>query len=84
MTEDGKNVLVFNATEKAWGPNYIKFDGNLATDFKGDLSWGLRVDYEKRWLTTWAANSAPPRRSAGRACFSPSSTSRSRKRRPST
>ena len=50
MTEDGKNVLVFNATEKAWGPNYIKFDGNLATDFKGDLSWGLRVDYEKRWL----------------------------------
>jgi NTE family protein len=50
VTEDGKNVLVFNATEKAWGPNYIKFDGNLATDFKGDLSWGLRVDYEKRWL----------------------------------
>jgi NTE family protein len=50
LTEDGRNVLVFNATEKAWGPNYIKFDGNLATDFKGDLSWGLRVDYEKRWL----------------------------------
>jgi NTE family protein len=50
VTEDGKNVLVFNATEKAWGPNYIKFDGNLATDFKGDLSWGLRVNYEKRWL----------------------------------
>ncbi len=50
VTEDGKNVLVFNATEKTWGPNYIKFDGNLATDFKGDLSWGLRVDYEKRWL----------------------------------
>jgi NTE family protein len=50
VTEDGKNVLVFNATEKAWGPKYIKFDGNLATDFKGDLSWGLRVDYEKRWL----------------------------------
>lgn len=50
VTEDGRNVLVFNATEKAWGPNYIKFDGNLATDFKGDLSWGLRVDYEKRWL----------------------------------
>ena len=41
---------MFNATEKAWGPNYIKFDGNLATDFKGDLAWGLRVDYEKRWL----------------------------------
>jgi NTE family protein len=50
VTEDGKNVLLFNATEKAWGPNYLKFDGNLATDFKGDLAWGLRVDYEKRWL----------------------------------
>jgi len=50
VTEGGKNVLVFHATEKAWGPNYLKFDGNLATDFKGDLSWGLRLDYEKRWL----------------------------------
>ncbi|MCC6212641.1 MAG: patatin-like phospholipase family protein, partial [Burkholderiales bacterium] len=50
VNEDGKNVLVFNATEKAWGPNYLKVDGNLATDFKGDLSWGLRANYEKRWL----------------------------------
>ena len=37
-------------TEKPWGPDYLKFDGNLSTDFKGDTYWGLRVDYEKRWL----------------------------------
>jgi NTE family protein len=26
------------------------FDLNLSTDFKGDTGWGIRVDYEKRWL----------------------------------
>jgi NTE family protein len=50
ITENGRNVLVYNVTEKPYGPDYLKFDGNLSTDFKGDTYWGLRVDYEKRWL----------------------------------
>ena len=50
VTEDGQNVLAYNAVEKPWGPNYMKFDLNLGTDFKGDTAWGMRVDYEKRWL----------------------------------
>ena len=28
----------------------MTFDLNLSTDFKGDTQWGIRVDYEKRWL----------------------------------
>ena len=48
--EDGRNVLTYNAVEKSWGPNYLMFDINLATDMKGGTTWGLRVDYEKRWL----------------------------------
>jgi NTE family protein len=50
VTENGRNVLVYNVTEKPYGPDYLKFDADLTTDFKGDTYWGLRVDYEKRWL----------------------------------
>ena len=49
-TDNGRNVLTYNAVEKPWGPNYLMFDLNLSTDFKGDTAWGIRVDYEKRWL----------------------------------
>ena len=48
--EAGRNVLNYNAVEKPWGPDYLMFDLNLSTDFKGDTAWGIRVDYEKRWL----------------------------------
>jgi NTE family protein len=50
--EDGRNVLIFDAVEKPWGPNYLMFDLNLSTDFKGVTGWGMRVDYEKRWLNS--------------------------------
>jgi NTE family protein len=46
----GRNVLSYKATEKPWGPDYVTFDLNLSTDFKGVTDWGIRVDYEKRWL----------------------------------
>jgi NTE family protein len=46
----GRNVLTYDATEKPWGPNYLTFDLNLSTDFKGLTQWGIRVDYEQRWL----------------------------------
>jgi NTE family protein len=49
-TEDGRHVLTYDTVEKSWGPNYLTFDLNLSTDFKGDTRWGIRVDYEKRWL----------------------------------
>jgi len=50
--EDGRNVLTYDAVEKPWGPNYVMFDLNLSTDFKGQTGWGIRVDYEKRWLNS--------------------------------
>jgi NTE family protein len=48
--QDGRNVLTYDAVEKPWGPDYLMFDLNLSTDFKGDTAWGIRVDYEKRWI----------------------------------
>ncbi len=50
--EADRNVLTFNATEKPWGPDYLLFDVNLNTDFKGDTGFGIRIDYEKRWLNS--------------------------------
>jgi NTE family protein len=49
-TERGRNILAFDATEKPWGPEYVNFDLNLSTDFIGDTQWGIRLDYEKRWI----------------------------------
>ena len=49
-SEDARHVLTYDAVEKPWGPNYLTFDLNLSTDFRGDTRWGIRVDYEKRWL----------------------------------
>src|SRR5574340_43765 len=49
---DGRNVLTFDAVEKPWGPDYLMFDLNLSTDFKGDTGWGIRVDYAKRWINS--------------------------------
>ena len=45
-------MLTYDAVEKPWGPNYLTFDINLSTDFKGDTPWGIRVDYEKRWINS--------------------------------
>jgi NTE family protein len=50
QTENGRNVLTYVAAEKDWGPDYLLFDGNLSTDFKGNTAWGLRADYNRRWL----------------------------------
>jgi NTE family protein len=48
----GRNILTFDATEKPWGPEYVNFDLNLSTDFKGDTQWGIRLDYEERWINS--------------------------------
>lgn len=51
-TENGRHILTYTAVEKPWGPNYLLFDLNLSSDMKGDTAWGLRADYEKRWLNS--------------------------------
>jgi NTE family protein len=53
--ESGRNVLTYTAVEKPWGPGYLMFDLNLSTDFRGDTAWGIRADYERRWLNRLGA-----------------------------
>jgi NTE family protein len=48
--EKGRNVLVVDALEKAWGPGYLSFGLGLNSDFKGDSRFGLRATYRQTWI----------------------------------
>jgi NTE family protein len=50
--EGERNILTYDMVEKPWGPNYLLFNLNFSTDMKGDTAWGVRIDYEKRWLNS--------------------------------
>jgi NTE family protein len=47
VEEDGKTGVVLHAKEKAWGPNYLQFGLELASDFAGLSSYNLGVLYTK-------------------------------------
>ncbi len=46
----GKNVLVIDLHEKLWGPNYLHFGFNLATDIDGDFRTSFLVNLLKTGL----------------------------------
>jgi NTE family protein len=50
IEESGKRILVVNAQEKSWGPNYLRFGLNLSTDFSGDSYFNLLASYRLTWL----------------------------------
>ncbi len=50
LDENGKNVLTYQAKEKALGPNTLLFDLNLQTDMEGDTLWGIRIDHRRSWV----------------------------------
>jgi NTE family protein len=47
---DGRNLLIVDAVEKAWGPGYLSFGLGVATDFEGDNRFGLRGTYSQTWV----------------------------------
>lgn len=48
--EDGRNLLIVDAIEKAWGPGYLSFGLGLSNDFEGDSRFGLRATYRQTWI----------------------------------
>jgi NTE family protein len=53
VDEDGKRTLVLEPVEKSWGPNYLRFGLNLATDLEGESEFTLIVDHRMTWLNRW-------------------------------
>lgn len=51
---DRKGVLI-EATEKSWGPNYLRFGLTASTDFRGDGSFNLRLGHVRTWVNSLGA-----------------------------
>jgi NTE family protein len=52
--QDGYDLVV-KATEKAWGPNYLRVGVALESDFKGSSSYNILADYTRRWINSLGA-----------------------------
>ena len=52
--EDGYELVV-KATEKSWGPNYLRFGMSLENDFEGGTNYNIIFDYTRRWVNSLGA-----------------------------
>ena len=50
IDDGGRRVLAIDATEKSWGPNYLRFGLGVATDFQGDTFIDLIASYRRTWV----------------------------------
>ncbi len=41
VNDTGRNTLLVKATEKSWGPNYLRFGVNLEDDFSGNSNYNV-------------------------------------------
>jgi NTE family protein len=48
--ERDRTVLRITPVEKPWGPNYLRFGLNLASDFRSDATFNLRALLRKTWM----------------------------------
>lgn len=47
-----KTILRITPVEKPWGPNYLRFGLNLASDFRSDSSYNFRALYRSTWMNS--------------------------------
>jgi NTE family protein len=50
LRERDKTILKLTPLEKAWGPDYLRFGVNLATDFRSESPYNIRALYRKTWM----------------------------------
>ncbi|HSD00125.1 MAG TPA: POTRA domain-containing protein, partial [Casimicrobiaceae bacterium] len=50
IDEKGQRDLVFDVTEKAWGPNFLRFGLNMSTDMQGETFFNFLIGHKKTWL----------------------------------
>jgi len=55
LRERDKTVLRITPVEKTWGPDYLRFGLNIASDFRGESSYNLRGLYRRTWLNSYGA-----------------------------
>ncbi|HEX5130034.1 MAG TPA: patatin-like phospholipase family protein, partial [Usitatibacter sp.] len=47
-----KTILRITPVEKPWGPNYLRFGINLASDFRSDAAFNLRSQLRMTWMNS--------------------------------
>jgi NTE family protein len=52
MRERDRTILRITPVEKPWGPNYLRFGLNLASDFRSESTFNLRALYRSTWMNT--------------------------------
>ncbi|MGL6223801.1 MAG: BamA/TamA family outer membrane protein, partial [Steroidobacteraceae bacterium] len=55
LEEPGKRVMVVEAVEKAWGPNYLRLGLGLSSDFSGATHFSLLASHRMTWLNSLGA-----------------------------
>lgn len=55
IDERGRRDLVLDVTEKSWGPNFLRFGLQLASDLQGEAGFNLIVGHKRTWLNRWGA-----------------------------
>lgn len=54
-TDDERMDLIYHVTEKAWGPNYLRFGLRLETDVSNNTDWHLLVSHDRTRLNALGA-----------------------------
>ena len=52
IDEKGQKDLVFDVTEKGWGPNFLRFGVNLSSDLQGDTFFNFLIGHKRTWLNS--------------------------------
>jgi NTE family protein len=50
VRERDKTILRITPIEKPWGPHYLRFGLNLASDFRSEATYNLRMLYRSTWM----------------------------------
>jgi NTE family protein len=53
LRERDKTILRLTPLEKAWGPDYLRFGLNFASDFRSESPYNLRALYQKTWMNAF-------------------------------
>ncbi|HXN16659.1 MAG TPA: patatin-like phospholipase family protein [Usitatibacter sp.] len=52
VRERDKTILRITPIEKPWGPNYLRFGLNLASDFRSESTYNFRTLYRRTWVNS--------------------------------
>ncbi len=53
VRERDRTVLRITPIEKPWGPNYLRFGLNLASDFRSESTYNFRALFRSTWMNTF-------------------------------